>query len=186
MKTCPPITISLLTFSPNHNSDVPTLRLIDFGCAIDMKFFNPKTQFKKVSFWWIVMTIWNFQFRPLILWILHVLYSSLVRRWFKRMASLALRCWKVGCGHIKLTSFVWLERCTSCFSVTICKWWKNSAYTKSNKSCHGKYFETSIFVSEYFWELCVMWNINFVISQVPEKTHLDRILFHIFEYKRCA
>lgn len=35
-------------FRPNPNSDVPTLRLIDFGCAIDMKFFEPNTQFKKV------------------------------------------------------------------------------------------------------------------------------------------
>lgn len=41
--------IVFIFFRPNPNSDVPTLRLIDFGCAIDMKFFEPKTQFKKVS-----------------------------------------------------------------------------------------------------------------------------------------
>lgn len=36
-------------FSPNPNSGVPTIRLIDFGCAIDMKFFEKNTQFKKVN-----------------------------------------------------------------------------------------------------------------------------------------
>ncbi|KXJ82894.1 hypothetical protein RP20_CCG010316 [Aedes albopictus] len=33
---------------PTVESDIPTLRLIDFGCAIDMNFFEKKRQFKKV------------------------------------------------------------------------------------------------------------------------------------------
>lgn len=33
---------------PEIGNHVPTLRLIDFGCAIDMDFFHPKKQFKKV------------------------------------------------------------------------------------------------------------------------------------------
>lgn len=37
-----------ITSRPNTNSHAPTLRLIDFGCAIDMNFFEPDTQFRKV------------------------------------------------------------------------------------------------------------------------------------------
>lgn len=39
---------------PNPHSHVPTLRLIDFGCAIDMNFFEPNTQFYKVSEIWFI------------------------------------------------------------------------------------------------------------------------------------
>lgn len=35
---------------PSTSTHLPTLRLIDFGCAIDMKMFEPRTQFKKVSY----------------------------------------------------------------------------------------------------------------------------------------
>lgn len=35
-------------FSPDPNTEVPSIRLIDFGCAIDMNCFDEKTQFKKV------------------------------------------------------------------------------------------------------------------------------------------
>lgn len=35
--------------SPDPTSHLPTIRLIDFGCAIDMNFFDEKTQFKKVG-----------------------------------------------------------------------------------------------------------------------------------------
>lgn len=38
----------LLMQIPTVESDIPTLRLIDFGCAIDMNFFEKKRQFKKV------------------------------------------------------------------------------------------------------------------------------------------
>lgn len=36
---------------PNSSSHVPTVRLIDFGCAIDMNLFPENTQFKKVGCW---------------------------------------------------------------------------------------------------------------------------------------
>ncbi|XP_055545752.1 putative RNA exonuclease pqe-1 [Wyeomyia smithii] len=38
----------LLMQIPTVESDIPTLRLIDFGCAIDMNFFEKNRQFKKV------------------------------------------------------------------------------------------------------------------------------------------
>ncbi|XP_050068012.1 uncharacterized protein LOC126556655 [Anopheles maculipalpis] len=38
----------LLMKIPSRDLEEPTLRLIDFGCAIDMNFFEPKRQFKKV------------------------------------------------------------------------------------------------------------------------------------------
>lgn len=38
----------LLMQIPTVESEIPTLRLIDFGCAIDMNFFEKKRQFKKV------------------------------------------------------------------------------------------------------------------------------------------
>ncbi|KAG4074414.1 hypothetical protein HA402_000393 [Bradysia odoriphaga] len=37
----------LLMKIPDPTSHLPTIRLIDFGCAIDMNFFDDKTQFKK-------------------------------------------------------------------------------------------------------------------------------------------
>lgn len=41
--------------SPNIDSHVPTLRLIDFGCAIDMTLFNEDQQFKKVRILFIYL-----------------------------------------------------------------------------------------------------------------------------------
>ncbi|KFB48501.1 Bub1 [Anopheles sinensis] len=38
----------LLMKIPSRDLEAPTIRLIDFGCAIDMNFFEPKRQFKKV------------------------------------------------------------------------------------------------------------------------------------------
>uniref|UniRef100_A0A182F9E2 Protein kinase domain-containing protein n=1 Tax=Anopheles albimanus TaxID=7167 RepID=A0A182F9E2_ANOAL len=38
----------LLMKIPSLDLKAPTIRLIDFGCAIDMNFFEPKQQFKKV------------------------------------------------------------------------------------------------------------------------------------------
>lgn len=36
-------------FRPSVDDHIPSLRLIDFGCAIDMTFFKEGQEFRKVS-----------------------------------------------------------------------------------------------------------------------------------------